>query len=312
MDTLVLKAQKPKFKSKVAERHSTDNLPPLDSFDMVIVPLSSGKDSQEAANIALERFGRDKVRFVYCMVDTEASDEAIWEHPFDRAHIDYLETVLGPIDRVTVINPTHSRRADDNNPEKGLTSIILQHTFQPGANMPYCTKSKVSAMNEWAKQFEGRTVLWVLGQRAEESKNRAELPEYGYDKDSKRYCWRPVHKYTAQQIFDAIFARRQKVNYVYNLGLNHGGNCKICIHAPKSEVRQMVKLYPLAARRFVNEIELKVGPRRDYSVAQAIADVELEANNPGFFTEEDYLEMEGKELRKDACGLASSWYSCGE
>lgn len=52
-----------------------------------LVSISSGKDSQTTAEIAIERFGRHRCIFVFA--DTDNEDQAVYDH------LDYLERTLG-------------------------------------------------------------------------------------------------------------------------------------------------------------------------------------------------------------------------
>jgi 3'-phosphoadenosine 5'-phosphosulfate sulfotransferase (PAPS reductase)/FAD synthetase len=283
------------------------DLPDLDSFEIIGVSVSGGADSQECANIAIDRFGLDRVRFVHAMVEDPNTpfDELIWEIQANVEHIKYLEQVWGKgIERVLVFNPNKSpgghkpnemlNAPDDEFNKKvsemtGLTRIVLNNDYMPGSGFAYCTESKSLVLERWARQFDSDKFLHVWGQRAEEGTRRAKMPEYGLS-EYKRYVWRPIHKWKKEQVRESLANRGQKINPVYESGLAHAGNCKFCINQKSYEVRKAVRLFPKEAQLFVNRIEKVVGPRRDYSVEQAIIDAAHEQELPGMFEEIQKIE----------------------
>lgn len=87
------------------------NLPDLlnpDSWDVIAVSVSSGQDSQGCAGVAIDTFGKDKVKLVHAMVEPHDKpyEDMLWELPETVEHLKYMEEVFGmPIERVPVFNP---------------------------------------------------------------------------------------------------------------------------------------------------------------------------------------------------------------
>jgi 3'-phosphoadenosine 5'-phosphosulfate sulfotransferase (PAPS reductase)/FAD synthetase len=302
-------------------------LPDLDSFEIIAVSVSGGKDSQACANLAFERFGKERVRLIHAMVEPADTpeDELLWETKENIEHLAYLEEIWNhPIERVLVFNPNRigykpKEMLDASEEEfeqkvkgmQGLTSIVLNNGYMPGATIPYCTKGKSLAIERWARQFGDKCkLLHIWGQRAEEGERRAKMPEYGMT-EYKGYVWRPIHKWTEKQVLDYLAKLGQKINPVYSLPehlrLGRGGNCMFCINQKKLELRKAVRLYPKEALNFVERIEKVVGQRRDYSVEQAISDAGLEQEIPGIFAENDEWE---KGLPRKSCGVGDTGYGC--
>ena len=111
----------------------------------------------------------------------------------------------------------------------------------------------------------GHVVSWT-GERREESKRRQTLPkiqitpftEYGHSIIRVR----PLVEKTAAWVFDLHEKHQVKVNPLYKQGFSRVG-CFPCIHARKSELRQIMKRYPdeVARLRRWEEIAGKASKR---------------------------------------------------
>lgn len=97
------------------------------------------------------------------------------------------------------------------------------------------------------------TIISWQGVRADESENRRNLPmrdvEYGSwePEPSGWLIYRPIIKWTAQDVFDFHRKHGMKWNPLYEQGMGRVG-CMPCIHARKNELRNI-------ALRFPKEIE---------------------------------------------------------
>jgi 3'-phosphoadenosine 5'-phosphosulfate sulfotransferase (PAPS reductase)/FAD synthetase len=320
-------------RERKARLESSFPLPDLDSFDWetIAVSVSGGKDSQACANLAFERFGKERVKLVHAMVELPDTppEQLLWETQQNIEHLKYLEEVWQiPIERVMVFNPNRTPKYKPKemldateeeflqmlkeSPMQGLTQIVLNNNYMPGSGMAYCTESKSLALERWARQHDKSKLLQVWGQRAEEGVRRAKMPEYGHT-EYGGYVWRAVHKWTEKQVIDYLTIQlKQKINPVYTLPENirgaRGGNCMFCINQRKYELRKSVKCFPQQALNFVEKIEKTVGQRRDYSVADAIRDAALEQELPGIFQEQDEIE---EAFPRRVCGAVDFDYGCG-
>lgn len=91
-------------------------------------------------------------------------------------------------------------------------------------------------------------VLSWQGVRRDESRSRARLPDFDIDGDLPGvWNYRPILRWTADEVFAYIQARGVDYNPLYVQGMGRVG-CMPCIHSRKGELREI-------ARRFPEEVE---------------------------------------------------------
>lgn len=153
--------------------------------------------------------------------------------------------------------------------EKGPTGnpfldlCIIKARF-PSRKAQFCTQYlKSEPATEYAlgliDQY-GSVVSWQ-GVRAEESSNRAKLYERE-DKGGGYSVYRPIHKWTAAQVFSMHDKHGIKPNPLYMQGMGRVG-CMPCINAAKDEILEISKRFPEHIER-INEWEkvVSLGSRR--------------------------------------------------
>jgi 3'-phosphoadenosine 5'-phosphosulfate sulfotransferase (PAPS reductase)/FAD synthetase len=85
-------------------------------------------------------------------------------------------------------------------------------------------------------------VLQWLGIRADESRNRAKQPRYNRH-ESGSYVWRPIFRWTVEDVWAQHRKHGIRPNPLYALGMNRVG-CMPCINCRKSELRNIADLFP--------------------------------------------------------------------
>jgi 3'-phosphoadenosine 5'-phosphosulfate sulfotransferase (PAPS reductase)/FAD synthetase len=227
-----------------------------------LVSISGGKDSTATLLLALERHPHDEVMAVFA--DTGNEIESTYEY------IDYLEQVTGiNIKRVKAdFSDRWERRIEyvrDKWPEKGVSQEIVESALSVLENGPtgipfldlcilkgrfpsrmaqFCTQElKVIPITEYTlgliDQF-GAVESWQ-GVRAEESPNRAKLPERE-DKGGGLTIYRPIHKWTVEDVFAIHRKHSVKPNPLYKQGQGRVG-C-VCINSSKRELLNISKRFP--------------------------------------------------------------------
>lgn len=253
-----------------------------------LVSFSGGKDSTATLLVAIEQ-GVENLSGVFC--DTGNEHDAVykyveyiqqatgikvktlrqdftawwwrrrdyvrdkWPEKMARA----IETTIGyPLWTQAEINETVTRvlafmeKGPTGNPYLDL--CVIKGRF-PSRKAQFCTQYlKSEPATEYALELidqYGSVVSWQ-GVRAEESPNRAKLPERE-DKGGGYSVYRPIHKWTAAQVFAMHDKYGIKPNPLYKQGMGRVG-CMPCVNANKDEILEISKRFPEQIER-INEWE---------------------------------------------------------
>lgn len=181
-----------------------------------VASVSGGKDSA-AMCLHLQELGIEHER-VFC--DTG------WEHP---ATYDYLR---GPLtDKLGPITELRGRYT--------FEEPCIKKGMFPSRLRRFCT-SELKVLPAIAYVHDlldaGNDVVNAVGLRAAESRAREHLPECDWSGDFGCHVWRPILRWSMQDVID-IHARHQLApNPLYLAGHSRVG-CWPCIHANKAQLR---------------------------------------------------------------------------
>ena len=192
--------------------------------------MSGGKDST-AAGLALREAG---VKFRMVFADTG------WEAKATYEHLDHLREKMGPIDVVGVPG--------------GMIAKVKERFGFPARMQRWCTRElKLKPLREYhdrCEASEGIETVCVMGVRAAESKSRAEMlkqplffDEPEGDKSWGGYVWRPILKWTVEDVLAIDHRHGVSVNPLYKQGHGRVG-CYPCIFASKEQVRLLAEHSP--------------------------------------------------------------------
>lgn len=193
----------------------------------IIASFSGGKDST-ALLVALQASG---LPFTAVFADTG------WEHPATYAYIDEVAAKLGiVVHKVGVAG--------------GMVARAGYRAGFPGRLQRWCTQElKIDPIKAWLSGYEaaaGDTVM-ALGIRADESEARAKLDELSDDPPGPRswgrYVWRPLLRWTIDDVLTTIREAGFDVNPLYRMGMDRVG-CFPCIFASKAELHAMAEIWP--------------------------------------------------------------------
>lgn len=194
----------------------------------VIASVSGGKDST-ALILALREAGIP-ARFVFA--DTG------WEHLITYDYLDYLrETLQIAIDVVGIPG--------------GMRARIRHRAGFPGRMQRWCTRElKIEPLRAYHDQVIAQTgieTVSAMGVRADESQARSQLGELDDEPEGARswggYIWRPLLRWTIDDVLRLHNRHAVKVNPLYLLGFNRVG-CKICIYESKEGIALNARLFP--------------------------------------------------------------------
>lgn len=121
-----------------------------------------------------------------------------------------------------------------------------------------------SAAVSGQERFNGKRVIIVTGERAEESKNRAcykafEPHRTNAEARKKRtvHQWRPVHQWTEKQVWDLIAKYRIAPHPCYKLGWARC-SCSACIFGSKNQWASLALINP-AQVKVIADYEIEFG-----------------------------------------------------
>lgn len=240
---------------------------------LVVASVSGGKDSA-ALSLWLHEQGIEHERV---FLDTG------WEHP---ATYEYLRGEL-----TRVVGPIREVRAP-----LGMADLCRKKGMFPSRTRRFCTQElKVRPMIAFLRTLEHDHVNCV-GIRAEESEARAKLTEWEWAEGFDCETWRPLLRWTEQDVIDIHRRHGLSPNPLYLRGASRVG-CFPCIFSRKSEIRWMADLYPERIDE-ISALEAQVGAAAE--ARQEAKGTTLAAqgyNRPCFFQASGALRSEGQDGR---------------
>lgn len=254
-------------------------IPALETYDLILINTSGGKDSSVAAlkvcRMAEVAGVKDRVLLVHATFREE------WDGVVDLVHRQAEQLQL-PVEIVT--------RGE------GLLDYVRRRRMWPSSQARYCTSEfkrapvdkVITRRAPWLDGHRSR-VLNVMGIRAQESPARAKRVAFERDErrsNSRRMVdnWYPIFDMTLDRVWEVIRKYRIPQHEAYSLGMPRL-SCCFCIFAPKPALvlagRHNVKLL----REYV-AVEKEIGHtfRADFSIAEVLEEVEAGAS-PGSVTD---------------------------
>lgn len=191
-----------------------------------IISYSAGKDST-ALWLWARRTQLSPRRIVAC--DTR------WESKLWLPYLRQVEGLLG--EPVAVVSA-----------EVGFAERVRKHNTFPGRlNRRWCTQElKLEPFRDEVDRIREETgddVTVVVGVRAEESEDRAKMPEREWSDFYDCEVWRPLITWTLEQVIAEHHEANIPLNPLYLTGAERVG-CYPCIKAGKVELRHVARHEP--------------------------------------------------------------------
>lgn len=147
-------------------------------------------------------------------------------------------------------------------PPLGFEARVLAHNTFPGrVNRRWCTEElkllPFKAEVDRVREETGDDVTVVLGIRAEESNERALMPEREFSDFYDCWVWRPIITWTLADVIAEHHRVNVPLNPLYELGFERVG-CFPCIKSGKREIRRSSEVAPAAIDR-VRQLEKATG-----------------------------------------------------
>lgn len=201
-----------------------------------LISFSGGKDSTALMLYAKEQGILDDADVVYC--DTG------WENPVTYEYIQYVGEKLGK--QIITLKPDYN-----------FMGLAVKKKRFPSSQARFCTEElKLKPMKRHIAQYLPNCEIWV-GVRAEESFSRSKLPERAFADYYGCDMYRPLIRWTCQDVFDIMKRHGVEPNPLYKNGMKRVG-CFPCIMSGSEELRNMFERYPESLQR-LQDAEDEVG-----------------------------------------------------
>jgi len=206
--------------------------------------ISGGKDSTAMALHLME----EGIPFHSVFADTG------WESRETYDHLRELEKTLGPIAIALPRLPDLAARETGWAVElealigahrpSGMIRWSLYKGLLPNRRIRWCTRElKIDTIRAWLNANADPARVSCIGIRAEESEARAKMPEREMATSLDCMVWRPILKWTEQDVIDIHHRHGLAPNPLYLRGARRVG-CYPCIHSRKDEVRRIADSNP--------------------------------------------------------------------
>jgi 3'-phosphoadenosine 5'-phosphosulfate sulfotransferase (PAPS reductase)/FAD synthetase len=206
--------------------------PDLDDYDVILVNISGGKDSQAALDETVRAADRADVRDRIVTVFCDLGEDDEWPGTRELAAEHAARYQLRhEVVRREIVNASGERVP------QSLTEHIEQRGMWPDAARRYCTSDLKRApvhrlMTRLAEEQRARgitrrrvRILNVLGLRAQESPLRAAMDPFSPDRRASNKTvrmvdeWLPIHSWTTGQVWQRIAEAGTRPHPIYQAGM---------------------------------------------------------------------------------------------
>lgn len=218
--------------------------PEIQGYKTYIICYSGGKDSTATLLWALDNLPYNQLQAVFC--DTGA------EWPETYKYLEYVEHHTGiAINRIKPGKPPLPPKRDGTPrpPESQATSLSNLCSLRqkwPTARARSCT----TYLKFWPLRLYGyrfANPIMLEGTRREESKARAQYPQFQHSFNSGLPVYRPIHHWSLQHVWDYLRTHHILPNPIYNYVTRCG--CWCCIMAPPTDIFNFCRIHPAIAQK---------------------------------------------------------------
>ncbi|WP_145928523.1 phosphoadenosine phosphosulfate reductase family protein [Termitidicoccus mucosus] len=230
--------------------------PVIKKNTVFVVGISGGKDSAATLLWMIYESGVARARIKATFADTGN------EHTWTYGHIKKLAGLTGV-------------EIETLRPERDFFALALYKRRFPSVKARFCTQClKIYPSQQCIQRLRywGLDPISVSGVRADESPERAGLPEWSWSKTLNCPQWRPLLRWTLDDV-KAIHARHNiPLNPLYAIGAHRVG-CWPCIMSRKTEIRTIALKFPeriTEIRNAENKFEQDYGRYSSFFAASTI------------------------------------------
>lgn len=291
----------------------------LNEYDTIIIAFSGGKDSTATLLHVYEQLTKEigapdplanKVELWHHLIDGAPGSEAFMDWPiteqFCKEFADdwniplYFSWREGGFKQEMLRNNTMTAPVHWENPDGSIGSaggngpLITRRMFPQVGSINsgrWCSaKLKIDVMSAAInnqERFKGHKTLVVTGERAEESKSRANYNKFEKHRSNTKTRtvdhWRPIHDWTEKQVWDILQKHKVRVHPAYYLGWSRL-SCMTCIFGNADQWASAKLLFPEQFEQIAQyEEEFKHTIKRKKSVRELAKEGKAYAGNAGLF-----------------------------
>lgn len=268
---------------------TTVTVPNLRDYDIIVINSSAGKDSMammaEVAEHARLASVMDRIVVIHNDLGTTPSGE-----PIEWAGVEELAREHAAM---------YGFRFETTRRAKGglWDQLMNERKKFPSSESRWCTSDQktsqgmkvVTALVREIKQARGLKprqgppvqVLYCLGLRGEESKERAKKPALSIDEPHSNTVrtitrWLPIKDWTVKEVWDRIRVSGMRPHAAYSWGMGRL-SCSFCVLASKPDLIRAAQLRPVLAAEFVEaEVALDHTFKQGLSMAQIVEEANRE------------------------------------
>ena len=239
-----------------------------EQWDHVVVNISGGKDSSALMQWVADHFkNHPSVHYVHASIDIDWKEThgvvcSQCEH-FNVKPI-FVQAVFADGSPKGFLSKLTAPRTDRK------TGEIKENQFPDMCNRWCTSELKQAPIHKWIRNNLQGKILNLMGERAEESRQRAALTQVRFDEKlstGSREVWNcsPIHSYTETQVWDVIHANKIPVHPCYGWGVKRA-SCAICIFSSNEDIRIAAQHAPEIVAQYI-EAEAKIQHTFRYKAA---------------------------------------------
>ena len=225
--------------------------------DHVVVSVSGGKDSAALMQWAVDNFPREKLVCVHAKIDIDWKETV----PVVEAQCKHFDLPLHVVEAVDKSGQPIGFLSILNSPRMDRKTGETKENQFPDMGNRWCTsRLKVGPIDKFVRTLSGR-VLVLIGERREESSQRAKLEAWRPDENNSKASrtvvkFSPILDLTEKEVWAIIEANNIPKHPCYEWGVSRA-SCAICIFSSNHEIALAAKHAPEIVAKYI-EAEAKI------------------------------------------------------
>ncbi len=223
----------------------------------VVISISGGKDSAALMQWAVNTFPKEKLVCVHAVIDIDWS-QTVQVVKDQCSHFDLPVKFVEAVDKTGApqgfLSILNSPRIDRK------TGEAKENQFPDMGNRWCTSRLKIAPIDKFVRTLKGR-VLILIGERREESSQRAKLEAWRPDEQNSKsgrevVKYSPILDLTEAEVWKVIDDNKIPKHPCYSWGVSRA-SCAICIFSSNKEIALAAKHAPEIVAKYI-EAEKKI------------------------------------------------------